>query len=429
MAANVPPWTPREMDPKGDLCLHCIAILDEMIWPVEQEVGEDERILAEITGSPRIRNITVGWVDTLIATKACNLCRFFVRRFERRFSHKKLAEACDDRRFWCYIPQGYMTRRLKSGMRLSWHMSVSFAEYEADGMTPKARRAWRPLFNHAQNITLLEDSLPALARLTRSVDEDLVFDDLARRRTAAAWNSGMMREALRICFDIHPEACGIERGLLTRTWYQGNNPRLRRRRITPLVKAMPEGFRVIDVRDMCIRSTRERTQHIALSYCWSAKKYLCLTKLNFIALHEKRSIDLETLAPTIADAITVTRELGERFLWVDALCITQDDERDKAGQIGKMHLIYQFARLTIIAAGSPGEGGADLGLPGVSRTAPRPEQDVVEIRGLAFTERWSNDWDELKQVRWVSPFYICPKIEQVAKVDSEQCTCSRQEDF
>lgn len=51
----------------------------------------------------------------------------------------------------------------------------------------------------------------------------------------------------------------------------------------------------------------------------------------------------------IQDAIFVTRQLGYRYLWGDALCIIQDSPDDKNIEIANMHNIYQNALLTISA--------------------------------------------------------------------------------
>jgi Heterokaryon incompatibility protein (HET) len=53
---------------------------------------------------------------------------------------------------------------------------------------------------------------------------------------------------------------------------------------------------------------------------------------------------------TLSDAIKVCREIGMRYIWIDALCIVQDDPKDKAREIGQMGRIYKDATLTIMAA-------------------------------------------------------------------------------
>lgn len=63
-------------------------------------------------------------------------------------------------------------------------------------------------------------------------------------------------------------------------------------------------------------------------------------------------IELGTLSQTVQDAILVTRKLGVRYLWVDALCIVQDDESSKNKEIDRMGKVYANAVLTISASSS-----------------------------------------------------------------------------
>ena len=49
------------------------------------------------------------------------------------------------------------------------------------------------------------------------------------------------------------------------------------------------------------------------------------------------------------DAITITRALGYRYLWIDALCILQDSQTDWQSHLSQMGNIYQFAVVTIAA--------------------------------------------------------------------------------
>jgi Heterokaryon incompatibility protein (HET) len=60
-------------------------------------------------------------------------------------------------------------------------------------------------------------------------------------------------------------------------------------------------------------------QYITLSYCWGKQRFLTSVSAN-IAAHMKR-LPESNLPQTFTDAIETTRQLGFRYLWIDALCI------------------------------------------------------------------------------------------------------------
>jgi hypothetical protein len=49
----------------------------------------------------------------------------------------------------------------------------------------------------------------------------------------------------------------------------------------------------------------------------------------------------------------VTRSLGIKYVWIDALCIKQDSAEDWAREAAKMRDVYSGAVLTVVAANSP----------------------------------------------------------------------------
>lgn len=59
---------------------------------------------------------------------------------------------------------------------------------------------------------------------------------------------------------------------------------------------------------------------------------------------------LQDLPRTIPDAMRVCKQMGQRYLWVDRLCIVQDYKEDKYGQIRSLEAIYSRADLVIVAA-------------------------------------------------------------------------------
>lgn len=85
--------------------------------------------------------------------------------------------------------------------------------------------------------------------------------------------------------------------------------------------------RVIDVKSGGLRLSvpRDGTRGhwIALGHCWGTGNPF-KTTLNKIESYE-RGIEWEELPKTFKDAVLVTRALGIQYLWIDSLCIIQDD--------------------------------------------------------------------------------------------------------
>ena len=88
--------------------------------------------------------------------------------------------------------------------------------------------------------------------------------------------------------------------------------------------------------------------YCALSYCWGGEQEFKTTTSNIQSY--KQAIPVEALPQTIQDAIRVAKAMGFQFLWVDSLCIIQDDRTDMTHELVKMVDIYAGAALTIAAA-------------------------------------------------------------------------------
>lgn len=50
---------------------------------------------------------------------------------------------------------------------------------------------------------------------------------------------------------------------------------------------------------------------------------------------------------TFADAISITRHPGVRYLWIDSLCICQDDNEDWVRESARMCNLYSNAHVVI----------------------------------------------------------------------------------
>jgi hypothetical protein len=95
----------------------------------------------------------------------------------------------------------------------------------------------------------------------------------------------------------------------------------------------------------------------------------------------------------------LTAQLGECYLWVDSLCIEQDNLVDCKRQIGLMDQIYSNAVITIVAASG---NDAEAGLAGLC-TAPRKMVQIKEEingRTLLITQRLLKG--QLLESKWFS---------------------------
>ena len=116
-------------------------------------------------------------------------------------------------------------------------------------------------------------------------------------------------------------------------------------RLIDLEPSLPFGGKSEDARIIPYNLTN--SQYATLSYCWGTAMPpgSATTQANI----QKRMERLEacSLPQTLRDAFTVTRQLGIRYLWVDALAIIQDDERDWASEAAKMASIYNDCLVSI----------------------------------------------------------------------------------
>jgi len=141
------------------------------------------------------------------------------------------------------------------------------------------------------------------------------------------------------------------------------------------------GFRLIDVQDEClVQQTDANCDFVALSYVWGRRStilrknpdkpdevpILLATNGNIEKLSLPKALSPDQVADakiarTVLDAMDFTRALGQRYLWVDTLCIIQDNKPEKARLMGLMDDIYNNAVVTLIAADG---SDADAGLKG-----------------------------------------------------------------
>lgn len=155
---------------------------------------------------------------------------------------------------------------------------------------------------------------------------------------------------------------------------------------TAYVRTAPRDLRVIDVNSMNLVSLPENAKYVALSYCWGQSKTpFKTTTSNLANLQESGALRtlFSSIPRVIQDAMDLVREIGQSYLWIDALCIVQDSQEDKNLQISQMDRVYDGASLTIISAPRTlGASAACEGLPGYRDNSRVLRQSTAAIQGL-----------------------------------------------
>ncbi|KAK7720881.1 hypothetical protein SLS63_009664 [Diaporthe eres] len=118
-------------------------------------------------------------------------------------------------------------------------------------------------------------------------------------------------------------------------------------------------------------------QYMTLSHRWGSNSLFHSVKLTKDNLDGYcRAIPYSALTKTFKDAFKICQNLGFRYIWVDALCIIQDDEADWEREAMRMGDIFEGSECTIAAVDSlDARGETDHGL-FMPRHGPRTSIDV-----------------------------------------------------
>ncbi|RYP63951.1 hypothetical protein DL769_006829 [Monosporascus sp. CRB-8-3] len=375
---KTPPFLPIPPDVscQGDkLCDVCKGLKltpkSFVVLPGDKEYGRPDQ--------PDDPDISLGKVEDMIKKTSCPLCRLVL-----------VALGGD-----------------KVPLREDGEAVVVDLSWNTDGPTPDAAAPWsqipeirvlRPYarsmsgsfiqsvrLNLFPEITLLANDSPtsSVSYFVRPTSRDKIDFRLVRR-----WNA--------ICHTQHRKSCK-------------RNPALKELRqsiptshYTPHPADEVPDFRCIDVEQNCLVKPASGDRYAALSYVWGRRKFFRTLMANVADLEKPRSLAKEEflyqIPLTIKDAIHVTREIGLKYLWVDCLCIVQDDDSGKKVQtIKSMDLVFAAADIVIVAAGS---ADAYSGIPGIHPGSRGTRQPIEEIPAednetgqnfrLAFKTRWQD---------------------------------------
>lgn len=157
---------------------------------------------------------------------------------------------------------------------------------------------------------------------------------------------------------------------------------------------MDRDLTLIDVEQRCLVKAPGKTRYVTLSYVWGKDWQLLHVDSNHEvlfrpgALGGAGSADLAAasnapLGKVVTDAMAITSGIGERYLWIDALCIKQDAGEEKALELLRMASIYNCAVVTIVPIDN---ASAHSPIPGLG-FAKRGDTSIPITTGLSIARR------------------------------------------
>ncbi|PMD32337.1 HET-domain-containing protein, partial [Hyaloscypha variabilis F] len=91
-------------------------------------------------------------------------------------------------------------------------------------------------------------------------------------------------------------------------------------------------------------------EYLTLSHCWGKTPFIRTLQRSLYSFQV--GIPWNDLKLIFQEAISITRRLGHKYLWIDSLCIVQDDPEDLQVECSKMADIYRNSYLAIAASAS-----------------------------------------------------------------------------
>lgn len=179
---------------------------------------------------------------------------------------------------------------------------------------------------------------------------------------------------------------------------------------------------VVDVESRCIVPGRYCAAFVALSYRWGNHSWPRVNREMLNTIRKPGALDAANLAPIIRHAISLTSAIGERYLWVDALCIVQGHSAETANQLNLMGAFYASALVTIVVADGDSAAGIP-GLKGVSNSR-RAKQPLIPFgRETLVCPEFEIHLGEYKKRGWTYQEYIMSPRRLIFAGDRMQWVC------
>ncbi|KAI9741632.1 MAG: hypothetical protein M1834_000016 [Cirrosporium novae-zelandiae] len=162
-------------------------------------------------------------------------------------------------------------------------------------------------------------------------------DEVSEYSTGSEASLALMMRWFRQCVETHTR-CNMVRKNAS-DWYP-----------TRLIDLGNNSEKDIRPRLIVTRNVCPEGPYVTLSHRWGSAKFLQLKKECLKNL--QNAIPSSELPKTFLDAMAVSRRLGVRYIWIDSLCIIQNNRDDWLREASLMHQVYSNSFCNISATGA-----------------------------------------------------------------------------
>ncbi|EFQ34118.1 heterokaryon incompatibility protein [Colletotrichum graminicola] len=147
---------------------------------------------------------------------------------------------------------------------------------------------------------------------------------------------------------------------------------------------------LIDAVDNCLITAPDDPSYMALSYVWGKVDMPRTFITNLQQLKRPGALENISLPRIIRHTMHLTALFGARYLWVDSLCVVQDDREFLSSHLRQMASIFAHAQAVIIPVDGTNAESSIRGLKGTPREEARHlEQDQIQFGDRSLLVRTS----------------------------------------
>lgn len=106
--------------------------------------------------------------------------------------------------------------------------------------------------------------------------------------------------------------------------------------------------KLVDGKDVLL----SKQKYATLSHCWGKHSHQLFRTTRENVEQLRQGISCDRFPKTFRDAIKITRKFSLRYLWIDSLCIIQDDYEEFALEVSLMEKVYRYSFINIAATGA-----------------------------------------------------------------------------